>query len=451
MARALTTMLKPYENMMLSLIAFAAFSQPLQDPLRGDPLPRKGYLGISATPTAGKKGLHVDRTVPGGTAETLGLQPGDTLLTFNGNALDTSAQLVDQVRRLNAGDKVTVTFLHDGHESTASRPLVERPRQTEAQLDVVYDQVVSQGKRIRIILTKPKTSGKHPVLFMIGGIGAYSLDGPFPSIPYGNVLGPIANAGYVTARIDKPGQGDSEGPAYKDLTFNAECDAYVQALRLVKSLDFVDPDRVAIFGHSMGGCFGPLVASQVPVKALIVNGTLFKSFTEYMLENTRRQVELSDTNEGNLDEEQKQLAAVTYLVFDKGQSPKEVAKSDPELASFVNATFPDGETYSGVGIPFFRELEHTNLGQAWTTAKTNVLAVYSENDFLSGRDDHERIAKTVETLRPGTAEFRLIKNSDHAFMRTTSMKDSAAKWGKGGEFNPEIVDVILDFLKRKLG
>jgi len=431
---------------VVALLAFTSFA--FSDVQRGDPLPRKGFLGVQTAPDP--KGAKVLRIVPGSSAEKLGLHENDILTFLNGQPTPDPQHLVGSARSIMGGADLSVKFLRDGKEASASTKAVPRPLVTEQDLEVVYDQVLSQGKRIRVIITKPRTEGKHPTLFLVGGIGAYSVDAPFAAAPYGNVIGPIAHAGYVTVRIDKPGQGDSEGPAYKDLTFKTELDAYVQALRLAKTLPYVDASKIAIFGHSMGGCFGPLVASQEPVKAVIVNGTLFKSWAEYMLENTRRQSELSGSAAEALDKEQKNLDAVDHYLFTEGMTPPQVAAKHPELADFLKATVPDAETYSGVGIPFFRELSQINLPEAWKNSNCQVLSIYSENDFLSGRDDHERIATYVNKLRPGTAEFKLLKGIDHGFTKTTSMRDSQERWGKGGDFNPVIVDTLLEFLKKTL-
>lgn len=416
---------------------------------RGAPMPRRGQFGIQAAPDP--KGIKVAFIGPGTTAEKLGLAVGDVITSVNGQTMSDPSRLVALGRKLFGGDKLEVKYLRDGKAAATTGAMIERPKESEPDLDVIYDQVKSQGKRIRVIITKPRTAGKLPTVFLIGGIGGYSVDGNFSSIPYGNVLGPIAHAGYATVRIDKPGQGDSEGPEYKNLGFNVEADAYLQALRYIKTLPFVDANRIAIYGHSMGGCFDPVVASQEPVKAVIANGTLFQTFAEYMLENTRRQSELGDEPQDALDQDQKNLSETMYYLFELGQTPKQIVKDHPALAAYVKATFPDGETYSGVGINFFRELSHTNLAKAWSGVKADVLSLYAENDFLSGRADHERLAAYVNKLRPGTAEFKLLPGMDHVFTKTTSMRDSMAQWGKGGEFNPVIVDVLLEYLKKELG
>jgi len=111
---------------------------------------------------------------------------------------------------------------------------------------------------------------------------------------------------------------------------------------------------------------------------------------------------------------------------------------------------PDLETYSGVGMTFWRELSQVNIARAWAGLNGDALAIYCENDFLCGQDDHERIAKAMNTRRAGSGEFVLLKGSDHLFRKTTSQLNSMQTWGRPGDFNPSIVDTLLEYLKRKL-
>ncbi|MCB8932901.1 MAG: alpha/beta fold hydrolase [Fimbriimonadaceae bacterium] len=417
---------------------------------RGKSLPRAGFLGVQTAAVEGGKGVRVVRIVPGGSGEALGLKADDVLLSLNGTVLATQQQLNIAIRAVRGGDALKIAYVRAGKEAAAGGKMIARPIPSEPGLDVIFDQVLSRGNRVRVMITKPKGPGRFPTLFFIGGIGAYSMDGALSSSFYGKVLGPVSQAGYVTVRIDKPGIGDSEGPEYKNLGFGEEKDAYLQALRLTKTLEYVDPDRIAIFGHSMGGCFGPLVAAEEPVKALLVTGTLYKTFGEYMLENTRRQAELGGAAPDGLDQTLRQCLTAMHYLFDEGLTPKQASEEHPETASWIKGNFPDGETYSGVGFGFWRELANTNLAKAWSGTNADVLAIYSENDFLSGRDDHERIAAAMNRKRAGSGEFRLLEGTDHIWSKTTSMRDSQEKWGKASEFNPSIVETVLDYLKRKL-
>lgn len=444
---------RSFSCLRTALAAFAvmlAVAAPAQVE-RGAPLPRRAWIGVQSGPAEGP-GAKLVRVVPGGTAEALGLLPDDVVVEVDQVQVATAADLGRAVAGRTEGDPVRVKYLRRGEPAVADGTMRGRPKQKEDGLEVVYDQVVSQGRRVRVIATHPQGPGPFPTVFLIGGIGAYSTDGDYASIPYGNILGPLARSGYAVVRVDKPGQGDSEGPSYSELLFDQELDAYLQALRLAKTLPFVDARRIAIFGHSMGGSFGPLVAAEEPVAAVVAAATLSKTWAEYMLENTRRQSALGGASPAQVDETVRQTAAITHYLYYEGLTVEQIAERRPELAAAVRAMSPDGKTYSGVGFGFFRQLAGKNLAEAWAKTDAKVLALWGENDFVSSGPEHAMIAEIVNAARPGTAEFRTLPRSDHGFSETDSPADSLAKWGRpGGKFNDNVVAVLKDWLGKALG
>lgn len=441
--------------MALCLVSSVALAQVERGPL----LPRKATLGAQLGPTndARSKQLGVPvnsveivRVIPGTTAEVIKLKAGDVVLEMDGTKIKSVTDVTTKMREVEGGKPFKVVVNRDGTRITLEGNAVERPRQKGDGLIVEYDQVMSQGKRIRVIKTHPKGSGPFSTIFWIGGIGAYSLDGEYPGIAYGNIMGPLSKE-YAIVRIDKPGQGDSEGPQYTDLLFDTELDAYLQALRLTKTLNYVDKNRIAIVGHSMGGAFGPLVASQEPVAAVAAIGSMSKTWNEYMLENTRRQSLLGGASADAVDQELVGLSAVCHHLFFEGMKPADIIRKYPDLKNQVNGMIPDGKTYSGVGIQFFQQLAKKNLPAAWLKTNAKVAAIWGENDFISTRADHEFIAEMMNKKKAGSAEFIMVPHSDHGFSDTTSMLDSMQKWGRGGKFNPNIIEILGGWLKRALG
>lgn len=423
-------------------------------------LPRRGMLGIrfAATTAEEAKAIRHDRALKVGavlpklTGEALGIQPGDLLDKFNGALISDASDIGKTLSSLAGGADIAIEVVRDGKPITLRGKLVEKPRQAPDGFEVVYDQVVSRGKRIRMIATHPSGAGPFPTVFLIGGIGAYSVDGDFATAPYGTIMGPIAKSGYATIRIDKPGQGDSEGPAYPELRFDDELDAYLQALRKAKTFSFVDKGRIAIFGHSMGGAFGPLLDAQEKVAGIAVSGTIAKTWVEYQLENTRRQSLLAGASAKEVDTEMKEMSALCHHLFNEGESIDEIIQKYPKLATAAKGMSPDGKTISGVGVPFFQELAKKNLVEAWSKTDAAVLTLWGENDFVSTQWDHEFIAKIINARKPKQARYQLVPKSDHGFFETTSMEDSLAKWGKpGSKFNPNVIDYLKEWLKETLG
>jgi hypothetical protein len=371
----------------------------------------------------------------------------------DGREVKTPAEVIQTLSSKRAGQEASFVFRRGDETKNVSGSLIGRPLQKPDGFEVVYDQVVSKGNRIRIIITLPDGNTEPaPTLFMIGGIGAYSIDGDFATSPYGKVLDPIAKGGYATVRVEKPGMGDSEGPAaYTDLMFDDELDAYIQALRLIKTNPRINKDRIVIFGHSMGGAFGPLVAQAEPVKGIMVHGTMSKTWTEYVIENTRRQYLLAGASPGDLDEAMKGTTSLAKYLFIDGMSPTEIQEKVPALVPTLRGMIPDGKTYSGVNIKFFQQLAQKNLPAAWEKFDGSVLALWGENDYISTEWDHSFIAEIVNRRTPGKGTFKVVPQSDHGFFKTSSPQDSRSKWGRPGNmFNQNIVEILAEWIKTNI-
>ena len=200
-----------------------------------DALPRKGQLGVrvAAVPDEIRPSLKLEPTggvlvqllVPGGSAEAGGLQPGDILLALQGRRIESVADFLTRASALSAGQTCELGLMRSGRRTTRSLLVHERPRDRGANFDVLYHSVVSGGARLRTIVTRPHAAGRHPVLFLIPGLGATTVDQPL-SDPgaYSRILAEFAKDGWVTVRVDKPGIGDSEGGPDGETGFEAELD-----------------------------------------------------------------------------------------------------------------------------------------------------------------------------------------------------------------------------------
>jgi pimeloyl-ACP methyl ester carboxylesterase len=425
-------------------------------------LPRRGGLGISFAPIPADQvaklgikpgeGLMVLKLVPGLTGEKAGFKEGDVVLKFN-EATVGPGVISGLVRDMPVNQMIKFTGMRDGKPMEWSSPLIEKPRDPgNKNYEVIYSDVVSYGKRMRTIITKPKKAGKSPALFFVQGFSPVSYDytlatatGDVSTID-GPILNDFANSGFVTLRVEKPGVGDSEGGPFAPMDYTTELDIYRQALKQLKGLDYADANNVFIFGHSMGGAFGPMVASENPVKGLAIYGTATRTWFEYILDTLRYQGLVGGNTFEAADEEVRQGAQLLALVFLENLSVEEAKRTHPKLAAMADSLFPGG-LFNGKSLDFWRQLGQTNFAAYWKKCNTHALAVHGASDFVTYDADHKLIADIVNKDHPGWGKWMVLPNSDHLFHNFATEQDSMKNFQRG-KFNNDFSKVMKDWIKQ---
>ncbi len=100
---------------------------------------QRGYLGLSyasenlseqqkkAYGIKDGEGIFVTGVADDGAAKQAGIKKGDFVTKINGNSINNSAELQDQLSRYKPGDKLTVTYRRNGSENTTSVTLKKEP------------------------------------------------------------------------------------------------------------------------------------------------------------------------------------------------------------------------------------------------------------------------------------------------------------------------------------
>jgi pimeloyl-ACP methyl ester carboxylesterase len=404
-----------------------------------DQLPRRGSLGAAVADQNGH--VVVTAIAPSSAAADAGIKAGDAILRIDGISLTTFAQLIEHLR-VAKNATVALVLSRNGTQSTIVVHLHPAAEESDPRVDTLYESVAVDGTLRRTLLTVPHgSSGRHPAVFFIGGIGCFSIDTTLPN-EYRNLAHDLSSHGFVTLRLEKSGIGDSQGPPCNTVDFTAEAHSYDVALAAFVKDEHVDPNRVYIFGHSIGSVIAPQLAQRAQVAGLIVAEDVARNWLEYELINVRRQLPLSGTSPADVDARLriKERCAHRFMV-DK-QSSASIIKAEPDCAASLQYPVPDA---------YIQQIADLNLAEPWMHVRTPVLVIYGASDFVVDPDDARRIVAIVNGQHAGLATLDTIADMDHYLDIASTQQESFNRVtaGKSGTYNPKLSEDVLSWLSAK--
>jgi Do/DeqQ family serine protease len=87
------------------------------------------------------EGVYVMEVSKGSAAEEAGITKGDFITKLNGSQVTTGTEIIERIAALRPGDKVTITFQHNGSEKTSSVSLKGDQGDYESMKEQVVDQL----------------------------------------------------------------------------------------------------------------------------------------------------------------------------------------------------------------------------------------------------------------------------------------------------------------------
>ncbi|KOF57654.1 alpha/beta hydrolase [Clostridium sp. DMHC 10] len=120
-------------------------------------------------------------------------------------------------------------------------------------------EIKSRELTLRGMLHIPeKADKKTPIVIIYHGFGGNKMGPHFAFVKLSRIL---EKHGIASARFDFIGSGESDGD-FSDMTFANEIDDANAIFDYVKGLDFIDRDKIGVFGYSMGGAIASVIAGD---------------------------------------------------------------------------------------------------------------------------------------------------------------------------------------------
>lgn len=419
-------------------------------------LPRQAALGIRLAPAPG--GAVVQDVAPGLTGAALGLEPGDLIVGVGGHDVAGPQTVGAYISGVRAGQRAELRVRRGQEVLRLAAPAVGRPFEAYPGARVDYGAVPFRGGQLRDILVVPENVPSPPVVFLMQGFTCASIESPDPQDSYRRLAGELSARGIGFYRVEKPQVGDSQsGPRCAEIDFDAELDGFRAAYRHLIETRRIDPSRIFMLGHSLGGLQAPILAAERAPRGVAVYGTVLRNWADYFQEAALLQGFIyAGKDPAQVAAEGEGAREVIRRYFLERQSPAQIVAAKPELEPLVRGVigWQGGDVgYASRHYRFLQSLAGLPLLPAWRDTKSHVLALYGENDMVALFDtDHRLIADVVNHYRPGTARFAQIARSDHdmrlldvdraGFRRHVAANGSPPQ----GPFNEAVADTLAQWI-----
>jgi hypothetical protein len=239
---------------------------------------RRSFLGLQfdLDDRAGP-GLLVSGVVPDSTAAVAGMRPGDRLTSIGSIAdLRGYDDLRRELGRVRPGERLPLRWYRGRVVHRVAPPLSVLPSETVPDGVVTYHEVMVDGIRQRLILTRPlhPGAGDEVVVFYLQDAGCETVDLWFdPDHTTRRLIDGWASAGFATARLERRGVGDSEGAPCVESSPPADGPAFEAAVRWLAGNGF--DRRIVLFGHGQSGSLAPRLSGD-PVVGVMVFGAAIR-------------------------------------------------------------------------------------------------------------------------------------------------------------------------------
>jgi dienelactone hydrolase len=271
-----------------------------------------------------------------------------------------------------------------------------------------------------------------PAVVLVHGSGPNDRDETIlANKPFRDLAWGLATKGVAVLRYEKRTKEHSAklvGANLTQLTVKEESinDAVLSAAQLRKT-EGIDPKRIFVLGHSLGGTVAPRIGQADPhLAGLIIMAGATRPLEDLMVEQTRYILSLggqpSEEGKANLDELLAEVAKVKKLTA--------ADESSPELLLHA----PPG---------YWLDLRAHDPLSAAKTLRMPLLILQGGRDYQVTETDFAGWKKTLDS-RPGVT-FKLYPELNHLFMAGQG-KSTPSEYEQPGHVAESVIDDIAEWV-----
>jgi dienelactone hydrolase len=326
-----------------------------------------------------------------------------------------------------AGGKIAGLFIRPAQASSAAP--ASGPRANTAAYRDVEVTVGAAPTPLPGTLTLPQAMGKVAAVILVHGSGpndrneTVGANRPFQDLAEG-----LAARGIAVLRYEKRTKAypQSFGPAQAFTVREEVTDDAEAAIALLRARAEIDPGRIVVLGHSLGGTLAPRIAKEDPaVAGIILLAAAARPIPELLVEQTEYLASLLD---GPPDEALKARIAALKVEADRALAAKPGDTGAP-IFNIPPAYWADLNAYDPAA-----------------TAATLTLPML----ILQGRRDYQVSSKDFERFRSAlvgraNVKLKMLPRLNHIFIAGDG-RSTPADYAEPGHVDAAVIDMIATFV-----
>ena len=281
----------------------------------------------------------------------------------------------------------------------------------------------------------PPPGGRWPAVVLVPGTGPVDRDETVSGVPvFRQLAWALADRGFVVARYDKRGYGQSGGRA-ESATLRDYAEDARTMVRHVERRDDVDRDRIVAVGYGEGGWIGLLAARRENrIKGLALLATPGSSGETFVLEQQRDELERIGTT---------------------GQERRERI----DLQTRINRAVLGESGWDGIpdavrrqaDTPLFRSFLAFSPTAELRRVRQPLLLIQGSEDRLVPPYHAERLERIASrrNRRESTVELVMLDGVNHLLLAASDAQPERPASGSQ-EITPRVADMLIDWIERTL-